>query len=155
MLQRLVDETVKELTPYILGIEGREGLPRPDPDDTLEFTRTLRSRIFPEIHILGKSVYLLFNLYALFRTGRLFPYLDRDGQSALLEGLFNSGNRLVLSLLNLLTFPFFAAYYSRPDVQKLLGFDIVALKEESRLREVSRERSSPGQCSKSSRNKTV
>lgn len=138
-MSRIVDETIEALTPHVLGVDELEGFPPAKPADTLDFTRSLREKIFPELRLFGTLLYLVFNLYSMLVKGHTFPRLGYQEQSELVEPVLSSRNKIIAIVVRLLSYPYFSAYYSRPDVQKMLGFDIVALKEESKLRSVSRE----------------
>jgi hypothetical protein len=83
-------------------------------------------------------MFLCLNLYALLRKGHLYPRLDENAQAEVMQSLFKVGGLVGYVFFYLLATPVVSAYYSRADVQKVLGFDIEALKEESEKRQVSR-----------------
>ena len=136
---RIVEETVEAITPHVLGCDYFEELPDPDPRASAEFLERWTDRGIPEFGAVSTLAFLALNAYSFLRTGRLFPRLDRDSQARLLERLYRAKGMLAYQFLYFLSTPAVNAYYSRIDVQLLLGFDIAALKEESERRLVTRD----------------
>ena len=137
-LLNIVMESAKAITPHILGVDAVDELPEADPRASVEVLEEWRESGIPEFHMITTLAVIVLNLYSLVRRGHLFPRLDFGSQAALLERLFDSKSRLVGRLLFFLATPVVTAYYSRVDVQVLLGFDIPALEEESERRRVTR-----------------
>lgn len=136
---RIVEETVKAVTPHILGIEAVEGMPEPDPRASVDFMNEWLAKSIPEFGILNTIVFLALNLYSLVRKWHTFPRLEHGTQADLMEGLYKAKGIVPLEFLTLLASPAITSYYSRVDVQELLGFDVTALREEARQREVTRD----------------
>jgi hypothetical protein len=136
---RIVEETVRSVTPHVLGIEGVEGMPPSDPEDAVSFLGEWLDRSIPEYGTLNTAVFLLLNLYSLVRKGRTFPRLDTEAQARLMEGIFKTRGLIALEFQLLLSTPAVSSYYARVDVQEALGFDITALREEAKEREVTRD----------------
>lgn len=136
---RIVEETVKAVTPLMLGVETVEGMPAPDPGDTIAFLNDWLEKSIPEFGTLNTVVYLALNLYSLVRKGHTFPRLEYGKQADLMEELYKAKGVIALEFMMLLATPAVTSYYSRVDVQELLGFDITALREEAKQREVTRD----------------
>jgi NAD-dependent DNA ligase len=134
----IVEETIRAITPHVLGLDAVEELPEADPQATVDYINDWFEKGIPEYRLLTNFAFLQLNLYSLIRKGRLFPRLDYQSQARLMESLAKAKGVLVNEFLYLIGIPAVNSYYSRVDVQKLLGFDIVALKEESELRSVTR-----------------
>ena len=138
-LLRIVEETVKAVTPHVLGIGAVEEFPDADPQASVDFLGDWHEKGIPEFRVVSTIAFLLLNLCSLVVKARLFPRLDYDSQAALFGRLCESKNRLADRFLYFLAMPAVSAYYARIDVQALLGFDIPALKEESERRLVTRD----------------
>jgi hypothetical protein len=136
---RIVEETARAVTPHILGVEGVEGMPAPDPEATVAFLDEWLQKSIPEYGLLNNAVFLVFNLYSLVRKGHTFPRLKQGAQADLMEGLYKMKGLIPYEFLLLLSTPAVTSYYTRIDVQELLGFDIIALREEAKNREVTRD----------------
>jgi len=136
---RIVEETVEAITPHVLGCDAFEELPDPDPRASVEFLNRWTDRGIPEFRAVATLAFLALNVYSFLRTGRLFPRLDPDSQAHLLVRLYRAKGMLAYQFLYFLSTPAVNAYYSRIDVQLLLGFDVAALKEESERRLVTRD----------------
>ena len=136
---RIVEETVKAITPHILGVDAVEEFPEADPQASVDFLSGWFEKGIPEFRILTNIAFLVLNLYSLFRKRRLFPQLDQSAQAELLKSLYKAKGILAYELVYLLSNPAVSYYYSRIDVQKILGFDIDGLKEESERRLVTRD----------------
>jgi hypothetical protein len=136
---RIVEDTVRSITPHILGVGAVEELPEADPQASVDFMNGWLEKGIPEFRILTNIAFLTLNLYSLIKKGRLFPRLDQGAQAELMENLYEAKGMLAYQLLYFISNPVVSSYYSRIDVQKLLGFDIAALKEESERRLVTRE----------------
>jgi hypothetical protein len=136
---RIVEETVRAVTPHILGVEGAEGMPEPDPENAVAFLEEWLQKSIPEYGLLNNAVFLAFNLYSLVRKGHTFPRLEHTAQADLMESLYRMKGLVPYEFLLLLSTPSVTSYYTRIDVQELLGFDITGLREEAKMREVTRE----------------
>jgi len=136
---RIVEETVRSITPHVLGLDVVEELPDADPQASVDFLSEWLEQGISEFRILTNTAFLTLNLYSLIKKGRLFPQLDHSAQAELLERLYRAKGMLAYEFLYILSNPAVSSYYSRTDVQKLLGFDIAALKEESERRLVTRD----------------
>ena len=136
---RIVEDTVRSITPHILGVGAVEELPEADPQASVDFMNGWLEKGIPEFRILTNIAFLTLNLYSLIKKGRLFPRLDQGAQAELMENLYEAKGMLAYQLLYFISSPAMSSYYSRIDVQKLLGFDIAALKEESERRLVTRD----------------
>jgi len=136
---RIVEETVRSVTPHVLGVEGIEGMPQPDPEEAVAFLDEWLDRSIPEYGILNTVVFVALNLYSLVRKGRTFPRLDYGAQARLMEGLFKAKGVVAQEFQLLLATPSVTSYYCRVDVQEALGFDITGLREEAKQREVTRD----------------
>jgi hypothetical protein len=135
---RIVEETVRAVTPHVLGVEAVEELPDADPQASVDFLRDWIEAGIPEFGALTTFAFLALNAYSLVREGRLFPSLGFDSQARLMKRLHRAKGALAYQFLYFLGSPAVSAYYSRVDVQVRLGFDIPALKEESERRIVTR-----------------
>ncbi len=135
----IVEETIKAATPHVLGLDAVDELPEADPQASVEFTALFCEIGIPEFRWATIVSFLLLNLYSLIKKGHTFPSLDYSTQSELMERIFAQTNRVAIIFSSLISLPIVNAYYSRLDIKKLLGFDIVAMKEESELRRVTRD----------------
>ena len=136
---RIVKDTVRSITPHVLGVDAVEEFPEADPQASVDFMNGWLEKGIPEFRIVTNIAFLGLNLYSFIRKGRLFPRLDNSKQAELLERLYNAKGGLAHQFLYFLANPAVSSYYSRIDVQRLLGFDIDSLKEESERRLVTRE----------------
>jgi hypothetical protein len=136
---RIIEETVRAVTPHVLGVEGVEGMPEPNPEDAVAFLDEWLQKSVPEYGLLNNAVFLAFNLYSLVRKGHTFPRLEAKVQADLMESLYRMKGLIPFEFLLLLSTPSVTSYYTRIDVQELLGFDITGLREEARKREVTRD----------------
>ncbi|MBK5093986.1 MAG: hypothetical protein JJE48_10800 [Actinobacteria bacterium] len=136
---RIVEETVRSITPHVLGVDAVEELPEADPQASVDFLSGWLEKGIPEFQIVTNTAFLALNLYSFIKKGRLFPQLDNSKQAELLERLYDAKGVLAHQFLYFLANPAVSSYYSRIDVQKMLGFDIDTLKEESERRLVTRE----------------
>jgi hypothetical protein len=136
---RIVEDTVRSITPHILGVGEVDELPEADPEDSVEFVSRWLEAGIPEFRIINNIAFLTLNLYSMVKKGRPFPRLDHGTQAELLERLYAEKGTLAFLFLYFLSSPALGSYYSRIDVQKLLGFDIEGLKEESERRLVTRD----------------
>ncbi len=137
-MRRLVEETVRSITPHVIPVEADEDWPAADPEESVRFLDDWTARGIPEFSALTAVVFYAFNLYALLATGRTFPRLGFEEQARLMDRLYRMKGPLAFLFLYFLTGPTKNAYFSRVDVQVLLGFDVPSLLEEARLRRVSR-----------------
>jgi hypothetical protein len=137
-LLRLVEETLRAITPHVISAEAVEDLPEADPQSSVDFLNEWVEMGIPEFRSVATLMFFCLNLYALLRKGHLYPRLNDEAQAAVMESLFSVGGLVGYVFFYLLATPVVSAYYSRADVQKVLGFDIEALKEESEKRLVSR-----------------
>lgn len=136
---RIVEDTVRAITPHVLGVDAVKEMPEADPQASVDFLNDWLEKGISEYRIMTSVAFLALNAYSLLRKGRLFPGLDHDAQADLLERLYKAKGIIAYQFLYLLANPAVSSYYSRMDVQRLLGFDIAALKEESNKRLVTRE----------------
>ena len=120
-----------------------EGLPPIDPDGQAAFIEEYFAAGAPEL----KAVFFLCNLslraVSLVLKGRPFSRLSLEEKQELLNRIIASRNPLVRGIGVLPGLPLLMSYYRRPDVAVPLGFDAAALKEESDLRVVTRDRDLP------------
>jgi hypothetical protein len=137
-LLRIVEETLKAITPYIISADSVEELPEAEPQASVDFLNEWVEMGIPEFRSVATLMFLGLNLYSLLRKGHLFPRLDGGARADLIQSIFKAKGLVGYVLFYLLATPVVSAYYSRADVQKLLGFDIVELKEEAEKRQVSR-----------------
>ena len=135
---RIVEDTLRAITPHVIGAEAVEDLPEADPQASVDFLKEWVEMGMREFGSVATLMFLCLNLYALLRKGHLYPRLDADAQADVMQSLFKVRGLVGYAFFYLLATPVVSAYYSRADVQKVLGFDIEALKEESDKRQVSR-----------------
>lgn len=135
---RVVEKSVLAITPHVVGSSFVAEFPEPDPQESLDFLHQSVEAGMPEFSVLTSIAFLALNLFSLVTRRRLFPALSFGDQAAVVNRLFRSGGLVSYPLVYFLSFPAVSAYYSRVDVNVLLGFDIPALKEESEKRSVAR-----------------
>ncbi|MEW6554269.1 MAG: hypothetical protein AB1384_08300 [Actinomycetota bacterium] len=120
-----------------------EGLPPVDPDGQIAFIAEYFEAGAPEL----KAVFFLCNLslraLSLVLKGKPFSRLGVEDQQDLLNRLIASRNPLIRGVGVLLGLPLLMSYYRRPEVAVPMGFDAAALKEESDLRVVTRDKELP------------
>jgi hypothetical protein len=136
---RIVRETVMAVTPHVLGVEAVDGLPSADPRASVDFLEDWLDKGIPEFRVISTAAFLALSLYSIIKRGHTFPRLDHSRQAELLERLYRAKGMLAYQFLYFLATPAVNAYYSRVDVQKVLGFDIPALKQEAEMRLVTRD----------------
>jgi len=120
-----------------------EGLPPIDPDGQTAFIEEYFAAGAPEL----KAVFFICNLslraVSLLLKGKPFSRLGMEEKQELLNRIIASRNPIIRGIAVLLGLPLFMSYYRRPEVAVPLGFDAAALKEESNLRVVTRDRDLP------------
>jgi hypothetical protein len=120
-----------------------EGLPPVDPDGQIAFIEEYFAAGAPEL----KAVFFLCNLslrtLSIVLKGKSFSRLTAPQQQELLNRLISSRNPMLRGIGVLLGLPLLMSYYRRPEVAVPLGFDAAALKQESNLRVVTRDRDLP------------
>jgi len=136
---RIVEESIRAVTPHVLGVDAEMELPEADPQQSVDFMREWTDVGIPEFGAVTSLAFLLLNVYSLVRKRRMFHRLDREAQAELMHRLFRAKGVPMFALLYFIANPAVSAYYSRVDVQVALGFDIPALIEESRSRLVTRD----------------
>ncbi len=135
---RIVEESVRAVTPHVLGTGAIEDLPEAVPRDSTDLLSDWFESSIPEFQAATTLAFLSLNLYCLMRKGRTFPRLDHGAQAAVMGRVFGMKSAIAFLFVYLLSTPAVTAYYSREDVQAVLGFDIAALKEEAGKRVVTR-----------------
>jgi len=143
MVLRIIEDTVRAMTPHVLGTNTFPDLPVPDPEASVELLRDWLEKGIPEFGTVTTAALLALNLYSLVNNGRTLPDCNFRAQASLLERLFKRKGSLTYGFFYIVSMPIVGAYYARDDVQKTLGFDVVALKEEAERRVVSRTASLP------------
>jgi len=120
-----------------------EGLPPIDPVGQATFIEEDFAAGAPEL----KAVFFLCNLslrvVSLLLKGKPFSRLGMEEKQELLNRIIASRNPLIRGIGVLPGLPLLMSYYRRPEVTVPLGFDAAALKEESNLRVVTRDRDLP------------
>jgi len=120
-----------------------KGLPPVDPDGQIAFIEEYFAAGAPEL----KAVFFLCNLslrtLSIVLKGKPFSRLTTPQQQELLNRIMSSRNPLLRGIGVLLGLPLLMSYYRRPEVAVPLGFDAAALKEESNLRVVTRDKELP------------
>lgn len=135
---RIVEESLKAVTPHLLGAGAVDWLPDPDPQESVDFLADWLESGISEFRVLTTLAFLTLNLCSLATERHLFPNLGPEARERLIERLFKRRGLLSFLFAYLLGSPAISAYYSRVDVQVKLGFDIPALREEAKLRGVTR-----------------
>ncbi len=120
-----------------------EGLPPPDPTGQMEFIEEYFAAGAAELKVIFFVCNWSLRALSLLLKGRPFSRLGPDGQEELLNRLMSSRNPLLRGVGVLLGLPLLMSYYRRPEVAIPLGFDSRALKAESDLRVVTRDRDLP------------
>jgi hypothetical protein len=131
------------MTIHVLGTNTFPDLPVPDPEASVELLREWLEKGIPEFGAVTTAALLALNLYSLANNGRTLPDCNFRAQASLLERLFKRKGSIMYGFFYIVSMPIVGAYYARDDVQKTLGFDVVALKEEAERRVVSRTASLP------------
>lgn len=135
---RVVEKSVRAITPHVLGTGAIEGFPEAVPRDSTDLLDDWFESSIPEFQALTTLAFLALNLYCLIWKGRTFPRLDHVAQAGITDRVFGMKSVIAFPFVYLLSTPAVTAYYSREDVQAVLGFDIGALKEEAAKRVVTR-----------------
>jgi hypothetical protein len=134
-------QQMQELLAAYIG--APEGLPPIDPDAQAAFIDEYFAAGAPEL----KAVFFLCNLslrvVSLLLKGKPFSRLCLEEKQELLNRIIASRNPLIRGIGVLPGLPLLMSYYRRPEVAVPLGFDAGALKEESNLRVVTRDRDLP------------
>lgn len=140
---RIVEDTVRAITPHILGTFAVPELPEPDPQASVDLLQEWLDKGLPEFGTVTTFALLALNLYSLANHALTFPKLNYRAQAALMERLFKRKGMMAYGFSYIVSLPVVGAYYARIDVQKMLGFDTEALKEESEKRVATRTGSLP------------
>lgn len=120
-----------------------EGLPPMDPEGQIEFIEEYFAAGAPELKMIFFVCNWSLRALSLVLKGKPFSRLEREQREELLNRLMSSRNPLLRGVGILLGLPLLMSYYRRPEVAVPLGFDSRALKEESNLRVVTRDRDLP------------
>lgn len=140
-MRALSDRYLRELMEAYVG--EPVGLPSLDFEGQSAFVREYFEAGAPELKKLFAACGLALRALAPLLKGRPFSRLSRPEREDLLNRMLSSRNPALRGIAVLLGLPLLMSYYRRPEVAVPLGFDARALKEESNLRVVSRERSLP------------
>jgi hypothetical protein len=120
-----------------------EGLPPNDPDGQIAFIEEYFDAGAPELKVVFFACNLSLRVLSVALKGRPFSRLGVEEQQELLNRIMASRNPLIRGIGVLLGLPVLMSYYRRPEVAVPLGFDSQALKEESNLRVVTRDKDLP------------
>ncbi|MBC7230538.1 MAG: hypothetical protein H5T74_09150 [Actinobacteria bacterium] len=120
-----------------------EGLPPVDPEAQCAFIEEYFEAGAPEFRAVFLACSAALRALALLLKGRPFSRLTPPEREQLLNRLMSSRNPLLRGTAVLPGLPLLMSYYRRPEVAVPLGFDARALKEESALRVVRRDRNLP------------
>lgn len=120
-----------------------EGLPEVDPDGQIAFIDDYFRAGAPEIRGVFFACNLSLRALSVILKGRPFSRLSREERQGLINRVMASRNPLLRGIGVMLGLPLLMSYYRRPEVAVPLGFDSAALKEESDLRVVTRDKDLP------------
>ncbi len=120
-----------------------EGLPDIDYEEQIAFIAEYFDAGAPELRVVFAACNLSLRGISLLLKGKPFSRLDEDEREELLNRIIASRNPLIRGVSVLLGLPLLMSYYRRTEVAVPLGFDAAALKEESSLRVVTRDRDLP------------
>ena len=132
---------MRELITAYIGED--EALPPPDPAGQMQFIEEYFAAGAAELKVIFFACNWSLRALSLLLKGRRFSRLQREEQEELLNRLMSSRNPLLRGVGVLLGLPLLMSYYRRPEVAVPLGFDSRALKAESDLRVVTRDRDLP------------
>ncbi len=135
------DRYLRELMEAYVG--EPEGLPPVDPEAQFAFIEEYFKAGAPEFRTVFLACSAALRVLALLLKGRPFSRLTAPEREQLLNRVMSSRNPLLRGMAVLPGLPLLMSYYRRPEVAVPLGFDARALKEESALRVVRRDRSLP------------
>lgn len=124
-------------------IGRREGMVEIDPQGQADFIEEYLSSGAPEFGPLFYLCNMALRFLALVFKRKPFSSLDLQEKQALVNRINASRNPALRGITYLLGMPIFMSYYRRREVALPLGFDAQALKEESELRTVRRDRDLP------------
>lgn len=140
-MRLLSDRYLRELMEAYVG--EPDGLPPVDFEGQSAFIREYFEAGAPELKGLFGACALALRVLAPLLKGKPFSRLSPSEKEGLLNRMLSSRNPALRGVAVLLGLPLLMSYYRRPEVAVPLGFDARALKEESNLRVVSRERGLP------------
>jgi hypothetical protein len=120
-----------------------EGLPPIDHDGQISFIDEYFAAGAPEFKAVFSACNLSLRVLSLLLKGKPFSRLDEGERQKLLNRIISSRNPFIRGIGVLLGLPLLMSYYRRPEVAVPLGFDSRALREESNLRTVTRDRDLP------------
>ncbi|NPV59225.1 MAG: hypothetical protein HPY75_06130 [Actinobacteria bacterium] len=120
-----------------------EGLPPIDLEGQSAFIEEYFAAGAPELKMLFAVCGIALRALSIFLKGKPFSRLTSHEKDELLNRVMSSRNPLLRGVAVLPGLPLLMSYYRRPEVAVPLGFDAKALKEESNLRVVTRDRSLP------------
>lgn len=140
-MRGISDRGMRELMAAYIG--EPEGLPPLDHEGQMAFIEEYFAAGAPEL----KALFLLCNrslrVLSVLLKGRPLSRLSPEEQEELLNRVMSSRNPLLRGVAMLPGLPLLMSYYRRPEVAVPLGFDAAALKQESDLRVVTRDRDLP------------
>jgi len=120
-----------------------EGLPPVDLEGQSAFIEEYFRAGAPELKTVFLACGAALRALSVLLKGRPFSRLSPGEREDLLNRVMGSRNPLLRGVAVLLGLPLLMSYYRRPEVAVPLGFDARALKEESDLRVVTRDRDLP------------
>ncbi|MDD3718795.1 MAG: hypothetical protein PHP28_09060 [Actinomycetota bacterium] len=140
-MKGISDREMRELMDAYIG--EPEGVPPLDPEGQIAFIEEYFAAGAPELKVIFLVCNWSLRALSLLLKGRPFSRLGVEEQQELLNRVMSSRNPLLRGVGVLLGLPLLMSYYRRPEVAVPLGFDAAALKEESTLRVVTRDRDLP------------
>ncbi len=140
-MKLITDRYLQELMEAYVG--EPQGLPPIDFEGQSAFIKEYFKAGAPELRILFAVCALALRALALLLKGRPFSRLSPDQREDLLNRVMASRNPALRGVAFLPGLPLLMSYYRRPEAAVPLGFDARALKEESDLRVVTRDRNLP------------
>jgi hypothetical protein len=127
---------LRRLTPVF--IEPVEGLPPADPDEVVKFSREFLQAGTPAFRVIFYIMIFVLQAICLLARGKSVYSLPPDEADEFVQSLYSHRLTALSAIPTILGTPMYMAHYNRDDMQKPLGFDIAAMREEAATREVKR-----------------
>jgi len=127
---------IKELTPAVISYE-KDRAPHDLEEVVSEIATYVNSGTIFFRLAFKISLYMII-FFSIFTRGRIFFWLNDEGKDSYLNGLLQSRITLISTVARVADMAIKLVYYSRDEELIRLGYDVKALREEARLRAVSR-----------------
>lgn len=129
-------DRVGRLTPVFLA--RTETLPPPDPGQVVDFCKRFIYAGTPAFRAVFYAMILALQGLCFLTRRKSVYALTPDEADDFIQSLYDGRIAVLSTVPTILGTVIYMGHYNRDDVQAALGFDVMARREEARLREVKR-----------------